>query len=502
MLVGKCHLILKEAFDVNLLARSISLVFNRNFKYGSKEEKEYQQYDSLRNSLVVKDQSVLHVDTVKDNIVNIEKNLLRKTNKTVTKSPVNSIGDFCISKKLLGENDVYVLFALIPKNSNYNFGAYIVLPNEENPKFVLLGSVKEAEEIFYNSSPTAEFISDLYAEEKAHRLYKLLWEPLEKYIKGAENIYYSTVGQLATINFEALVNNKGQRLGKKENLIMLSSPMEIDNVKAGMDIAGDFLAVGAPAFNVSTEEMAANASKYEQYSGQDISYNLTLRGENFRDEWQEIPGTRTEIESIKPMLANKGMKAVAYFGKDASEEAVKAISGKSPKILHLATHGFVVSNQEQYDNNMYVKDIQALTKKNTYMMLSGLIFAGGNNVWNGEKIPEGTEDGVLTAEEISRLDLSNTELVVLSACETACGHVDPIEGVWGLQRAFKQAGVKTIIMTLWKVSDGVTAMFMQEFYRNLMEGETVRQSVRKAQEYLIRNGASDPFYWAPFVVLD
>ncbi len=133
---------------------------------------------------------------------------------------------------------------------------------------------------------------------------------------------------------------------------------------------------------------------------------------------------------------------------------------------------------------------------------SGIVLAGGNLAWRGEKIPDGVEDGILTADEISRLDLSDTELVVLSACETARGHIDPIEGVWGLQRAFKQAGVKTILMTLWKVSDNVTAMFMEQFYKHLMKGKTVRQSVKMAQDYLISNGASDPFYWAPFVVLD
>jgi CHAT domain-containing protein len=135
-------------------------------------------------------------------------------------------------------------------------------------------------------------------------------------------------------------------------------------------------------------------------------------------------------------------------------------------------------------------------------MWSGLVLAGGNNTWNGNFPPENVEDGILTAEEISRLDLSNTDLVVLSACETARGHIDPLEGVWGLQRAFKLAGAKTILMTLWKVSDEITAMFMEEFYQQLLNGKSVRQSVKEAQDYLIQNGASDPFYWAPFVVLD
>ena len=112
------------------------------------------------------------------------------------------------------------------------------------------------------------------------------------------------------------------------------------------------------------------------------------------------------------------------------------------------------------------------------------------------------EDGILTADEISHLDLSGTKLVVLSACDTGLGHIDPLEGVLGLQRAFKQAGVESILMTLWKIPDSTTAMFMEKFYERLLAGDTVRQAVKAAQQHLIAGGASDPFYWAAFTVLD
>ncbi len=99
---------------------------------------------------------------------------------------------------------------------------------------------------------------------------------------------------------------------------------------------------------------------------------------------------------------------------------------------------------------------------------SGLLFAGANYAWTGKPI-EGIEDGILTAYEVSNMYLPNTKLVVLSACETALGDIEGSEGVYGLQRAFKIAGVKNLVMSLWKVPDEATSEFMQTFYKNLFQ---------------------------------
>ena len=157
---------------------------------------------------------------------------------------------------------------------------------------------------------------------------------------------------------------------------------------------------------------------------------------------------------------------------------------------------------QQYDNSPFAQSRTAFTPNGNYMMWSGLVLAGGNNAWQCKPLPKGVEDGILTADEISRLDLSHTRLVVLSACETARGHIDNTDGVWGLQRAFKQAGAGTIVMTLWKVSDETTCMFMTEFYRQLANDLNTRQALKRARTYLIEQGATDPYYWAAFVAMD
>lgn len=137
------------------------------------------------------------------------------------------------------------------------------------------------------------------------------------------------------------------------------------------------------------------------------------------------------------------------------------------------------------------------------MLRSGLILAGGNHAWKtGKPVREGMEDGILTAYEISQMNLSNTELVVLSACETGLGDIQGNEGVYGLQRAFKIAGVKYLVMSLWQVDDKQTSRLMTLFYKKwLTEKMPVPEALRAAQNELRKRGF-DPFYWAGFVVVE
>ena len=126
--------------------------------------------------------------------------------------------------------------------------------------------------------------------------------------------------------------------------------------------------------------------------------------------------------------------------------------------------------------------------------------SGGNAAWMGEPIPEGVEDGILTAQEVSELNLRGTSLVVLSACETGLGEVSG-EGVFGLQRGFKKAGVQTLIMSLWQVSDEATCLMMSTFFQHLLNGEPKYDAFRAAQE-TVREKYRTPYFWAAFIMLD
>ncbi|MBR6277647.1 MAG: CHAT domain-containing protein, partial [Bacteroidales bacterium] len=149
----------------------------------------------------------------------------------------------------------------------------------------------------------------------------------------------------------------------------------------------------------------------------------------------------------------------------------------------------------------FAQNVNTYSQKESAMVLAGLALSGADKAWKGNFENVNSEDGILTAYEISQLDLSNTKLVVLSACETARGKIFPVDGVFGLQRAFKQAGAGSILMSLWKVDDNVTSIFMEHFYKFLFETNDRNEALKKAQDE-VRKQYPDPYYWAAWVMLD
>ena len=213
-----------------------------------------------------------------------------------------------------------------------------------------------------------------------------------------------------------------------------------------------------------------------------------------------LPGTKKEVEKIKQYLIEQDHIVDLYTGVQANEESFVNISNKNYDIIHLATHGFFWYNEEAIKQDIFKQ------KKNDYidpLSRCGLLFAGANLSLRGQanQLGDGVADGVLTAREISTINLSNCELVVLSACETGQGEYSQ-DGTIGLQRAFKQAGVQTIIMSLWPVNDSATQMLMTEFYNNwIVKKQTKREAFKNAQNS-VREKYEEPVYWAGFVMLD
>jgi len=203
-------------------------------------------------------------------------------------------------------------------------------------------------------------------------------------------------------------------------------------------------------------------------------------------------------------LENHNFSVTTYTGINASEESFKALSGNnSPEIIHLATHGFFFPDpkkQKRKDDLLFQQlNDSPYTRADNPLMRSGLLFAGANTVWTGDEIPGYLEDGVLTAYEVSGLNLFNTKLVTLSACETGLGDIQGTEGVYGLQRSFKMAGVDYLIMSLWQVPDKETQEFMTLFYKNLTSGQPIAEAFRNTQKTMHKK--YEPFYWAGFVLL-
>ncbi|MEO5647866.1 MAG: CHAT domain-containing protein, partial [Chitinophagaceae bacterium] len=190
-------------------------------------------------------------------------------------------------------------------------------------------------------------------------------------------------------------------------------------------------------------------------------------------------------------------------GINASEESIKALNGKaSPAVLHIATHGFFFPDPKDKDgiHRKFETSGKVFKQSDNPLFRSGLLLAGANNAWQNKAI-EGVEDGILTSYEVSNLYLPNTKLVVLSACETGLGDIQGSEGVYGLQRAFKMAGVQNLIMSLWKVPDAETAEFMQKVYKNLFAGKNIGDAFYHAQTIMKNKYRGNPNKWAAWVLV-
>ena len=194
-------------------------------------------------------------------------------------------------------------------------------------------------------------------------------------------------------------------------------------------------------------------------------------------------------------------------GKEATETSFKYIAdrNKSPEIIHIASHGFYFPETGTSSKNLNISsginryDPSAIFRFSENPLLrSGIIMAGANLWWN-RRHPDGVDDGTLTAYELSGLNLGNTRLVALSACETGLGDIKGSEGVYGLQRAFKMAGVKYLLMSLWQVPDYQTSELMKLFYTNYAGGMSIEIAFRSSQKSLREK--YDPYNWAAFVLI-
>ena len=403
----------------------------------------------------------------------------------------NNTKTFADILKSIAENEYVVEFCLIPDYEQYPerrdfFGAYIVGKNYSVPKLIKLADVKSVETLLTSSTDEQLFYSDLYSSEKSLQIYDLIFKPLENNLRNARKIYYSPYGILANVNFDYLADANGTFLRDIFKIIRVSSTTQIPRVKSrNISAATTAVLFGNIDYGTTSEEMQ-NAEK---------------QGINRDSDFKKLPSSKIEIQKIRDILIEKNIDAKIFEETSANEKNFKKFSGQSPEIMHFATHGFCLDSDEKIKNNSFAQSITSYSAKESSMVLSGLALSGANNAWKGNFDLPNVEDGILTAYEISQLDLSNTKLVVLSACETARGRIFPVDGVFGLQRAFKQAGAGSILMSLWKVDDNATATFMEYFYKFLFETNDRHEALKMAQDE-VRKQYPDPYYWAAWVMLD
>ena len=381
--------------------------------------------------------------------------------------------------------------------------AVLMRSDWERPKVVSLFNTSQIED-YLKLSP-----SKLYQSYVSKKLYKLIWKPLETYVRPGDKVYFSPAGLLHTVNMEALQDEAGLCAYQKFSLERLGSTKQLcQGIKRSGKLTkkllhgAEVVLYGGLNYEVDTLQMSdtcisANSPDLLVWNsrGQLPEIDSVLR-----IGWEYLPETKTEVEQIRQMLEKKGVQVQEFAAQAGTEESFKNLSGKDIRILHLATHGFFLPLSEA-EEEVYYRNLPGMGFVTIEpMKRSGLILSGGQPAWLGEGTSSDREDGVLLSQEIANMDFTQTDLVVLSACETALGDVSP-EGVWGLQRAFKQAGVQTLVMSLWQVNDYATSLMMRSFYGNLLKGKDKRAAFDEARER-VREWNDDPYYWASFIMLD
>ncbi len=302
--------------------------------------------------------------------------------------------------------------------------------------------------------------------------YKAFWEPIQKQIGQYSTIFLSPDGVYNQINLEAIPTPDGKYVIDNSNIVIVSNTKDL--------------------YLRKIKAKTANASNTATMFGNPTFYLTASSSNNI----PSLPGTELEINELQDLLKQKGWATDKYLEKNATEEHVKEL--ESPKIFHIATHGFYTPSVDE-------NEVTEMTESETAMaenplLKTGLLLKGAGDLRNKSKYNYNIESGILTAYEAMSLNLDQTDLVVLSACETGLGDISNGEGVYGLQRAFLVAGAKTLIMSMFKVDDTATQKLILSFYKKWLASGNLRKSFVDAKIEL-RLEYPEPYYWGTFMMI-
>ncbi len=434
-------------------------------------------YQELNDPHLSKDS----VGGIKNHLRLLDKKMKSLVSNSLSGFSTVSLPTFASLKQNLREDEVMLDFFPYYEFISYDtyhvyYAVSITTKESQVPKFLKLCRVEQIDELLRNSK--------LY-DAKNLVFYSEIWKKIERYISKKKKILISPTLNLNKVNLGA-ISCGAKRLGDVYQLASISSLNSLFKRDCVKENAKKSIAL---------------------FGGMDYDASISVNKKNVQDSsktkldrsgFDYLPETLNEVTDISNLLAGV-MNTTVYSGQKATESQFKLLSSHSPSVIHISTHGFYLKGKGL--KAPFFKNL-SLSSKITYKMSKcGLLFSGANNAWNGIYAQDVEEDCILTAAEVEKMDLSDTELVVLSACDTGLGDCESIDGVYGLSRAFKIAGAHTIVMTLWKVNDLVTKEFMCEFYAQIKEGLEYHEAFRIAQKKL-RLKYQDPLLWAPFVIID
>lgn len=409
----------------------------------------------------------INVDSLKQRQDELERQLSQKSASFKEGLSSKSVSEEEI-RKTLNQNERAVELVEISDYQNGYTGTehYVAaLVSKDEIKIIELG---EGKTIQTAVKDFREKIVDLKSENSA---YGLTWKPLDDQLQGVTKLYLSSDGVYHQLSINALKDPAGKFLAEKYNIVFTGNTRDLPLIKQSESLANK----PASAFMVGNPMYGKNGII------------------------DQLPGTEAEVKNINKLLTANKVKTTVLFGDKATETKVKQVN--SPAILHIATHGYFLADLSQMETNK-VLGVDISAAKENSLLRSGLLLANCDNVFDENyRASAHAENGILTAYEAMSLNLDKTDLVVLSACETGLGSVKQGEGVYGLQRAFLIAGARSVIMSLWSVSDEATMQLMTLFYTNYTKTGNKNQAFNDAIKQL-RLKFKEPFYWSAFVMLN
>ena len=336
--------------------------------------------------------------------------------------------------------------------------------------------------------------------------YKAFWQPLEAALADAKRIYVAPDGLLNQVSFGIVTTSDGRLLMEKYHLRMVLSTKDILRQKHEPS-SNTAVLIGNPQFDMDEAQQRIalrGLLKPGESKALIVSAWVTGRPRSLDQEGGSLialPGTQVELDSVRSLLKKRHWQVETYTGAAAVEETVKRV--EHPRVLHLATHGFFLPDHVRLRTEI-AADLPSGSEDP--MLRSGLFFAGANRALLGAPSPPDLDDGVLTAYGATGLNLQGTELVVLSACDTGLGQMKNGEGVFGLRRAFQEAGAESVLMSLWAAPDRETQEMMALFYDKWLSGMDKHEALCAAQFEMrrmveARYGQDLPFFWGGFVLV-
>ncbi len=355
--------------------------------------------------------------------------------------------------------------------------AAYVLHKTGDPAWVDLGTASPI------NSTAMKFVAELKSSGDhrplARQLDTLVTEPLRKALGTTRWVLLSPDGALSFVPFYALVDESNRELVETMSITYMMTGRDLLRLKTDPNTPRqEALIVANPDFGKTVETEMAQVAMADTRAV-DLS----------RVFFSQLQGTEEEGQRVQKTMG----KSLLLAGSNATEEAIKAVHG--PRVLHIATHGFFLPDIENAAASADGKRPRIDPWNANPLLRAGLALHGANR----RRSETEREDGVLTALEVSNLDLQGTKLVVLSACETGVGQALSGEGVYGLQRAMMIAGAETQVTSLWQVDDEATKNLMVRFYEELAKGAGRSEAMRTAQ-LSVRQTKTHPFYWASFIV--